>query len=106
MFRSIVAVAMLATASFAVASASHAGYDAPAWSTDDPSMLAYNDGTTTGAYAEAEVEGQARLMIVDRNKGRVIYDDGRNDLFCVTGVYIAGYTWNGYPVYRRNMRCR
>jgi hypothetical protein len=45
-------------------------------------------------------------MIVNRNKGRVIYDDGRIDLFCATRVYIAGDNDWGRPIYRRNMRCR
>jgi len=106
MFRSIIAVAMFAAPSFAVIPASHAEYDAPGWSTDDQSAIAYNDNQASGGYADDQSAGQERLMIVDRNRGRVIYDDGRNDLFCVTGVYVAGYTWNGNPIYRRNMRCR
>ena len=63
-------------------------------------------GSVAGAAPEARIEGQDRLMIVNRNSGRVIYDDGRNDLFCSTRVYIAGYTDWGRPIYRRNMRCR
>ena len=105
MFRSIIAVAMFTAASFGAVPASHAEYDATAGS-GDQSAVAYNDNQAAGTYADDQSVGQERLMIVDRNRRRVIYDDGRNDLFCVTGVYIAGYTWNGYPIYRRNMRCR
>ena len=60
-------------------------------------------GNTTVAD---RMDAQEKLMIVNRNNGRVIYDDGRNDLFCSTRVYIAGYTDWGRPIYRRNMRCR
>ena len=45
-------------------------------------------------------------MIVNRNNGRVIYDDGRNDLFCSTHVYVAGYTDCGTSDLRSNMHCR
>jgi hypothetical protein len=53
-----------------------------------------------------QLDSNNRLMLIDRNTGRVIYDDGRNDLFCVTGIYIAGHTPSGRPIYRRNLRCR
>jgi hypothetical protein len=36
----------------------------------------------------------------------VIYDDGRNDLFCVTRVVFSSYDHYGRPHYRRTMRCR
>ena len=45
-------------------------------------------------------------MIVNGNSGRVIYDDGRNDLFCVTRRYTVGYDQYGRRIMRRNMRCR
>ena len=106
MFRSIIAVAMLATASFAFVPASHAEYDATAWSSEDQSTVSYNGNQTSGSSAGDHSVGQDRLMIDDRNTGRVIYDDGRNDLFCVTGVYVVGYTWDGRRIYRRHMRCR
>jgi hypothetical protein len=93
---------MLATASFAFVPAAHAEYDAP--SSEGQAAASYIADQTVGA--EDQTAGQDRLLIFDRNKRRVIYDDGRNDLFCATGVYVAGYTWNGYPIYRRNMRCR
>lgn len=66
------------------------------------------DRATTPAPSAATEPAAAedRLMIVNRNTGRVIYDDGRNDLFCSTRRYIAGYTDWGRPIYRRNMHCR
>ncbi len=46
-----------------------------------------------------------RLMIVDGATDRVIYDDGSDDLFCVTRVH----HWHdeyGYRHRHRTMRCR
>jgi len=46
-----------------------------------------------------------RLVIVDGATDQVIYDDGRDDLFCVTRVH----HWrdeDGYRHRRRTMRCR
>ena len=54
----------------------------------------------------ANAEDANRLMIVNGNTGRVLYDDGRDDLFCVTRQYVAGYTWSGRRVVRRTLRCR
>ena len=51
-----------------------------------------------------DAQDNDRLMIVKDH--RVIYDDGRNDLFCVSRVVVAGYTAYGRPIYRRNMHCR
>lgn len=56
--------------------------------------------------ASAQSQGNERLLIVNGNTGRVVYDDGRDDLFCVTRRYVAYYTYHGRPVYRRTMRCR
>jgi hypothetical protein len=64
------------------------------------------DPVAGSTSATAPDQASERLMIVNRNNGRVIYDDGRNDLFCATRVYIAGYSDWGRPIYRRNMRCR
>ena len=47
-----------------------------------------------------------RLMIVNGSSGHVVYDDGRNDLYCVTRRHVAGYNQYGHRVYRRNMHCR
>ncbi len=55
--------------------------------------------------AEAK-EAQDKLMIINGNTGRVIYDDGRDDLFCVTRRYVVRYNYWGRPIHRRTMRCR
>lgn len=47
-----------------------------------------------------------RLLIVNGQNGRVIYDDGRDDLFCVTRKVIIGYNEFGEPIRKRVMRCR
>lgn len=57
------------------------------------------------ANVQAE-ELNNRLLIVNGNSGRVIYDDGRNDLFCVTRRRIVAHDDWGRPIYRRKMRCR
>ncbi len=56
--------------------------------------------------ARAEDAADNKLMIVNGHSGHVIYDDGRNDLFCVTRRHVVGYDDYGYRIYRRNMRCR
>ncbi len=56
--------------------------------------------------ARAGDAGHNRLPIVNGNSGHVIYDDGRNDLFCVTRRYVVAYDVEGRRIYRRNMRCR
>ncbi len=59
-------------------------------------------------YAAEEMSSQAdnKLLIVDRDRGRVIYDGGGNDLFCATQQVFVGYNYYGRPVYRRTMKCR
>jgi len=47
-----------------------------------------------------------RLLIVNGSSGRVVYDDGQNDLFCVTRRVIIGYNSYGNPIRRRTMYCR
>jgi hypothetical protein len=47
-----------------------------------------------------------RLLIVNGSSGHVIYDDGKDDLFCVTRKVIVGYNQWGYPIRKRSMRCR
>ena len=60
------------------------------------------------ARAEDAVQPTAdeRLLIVNGNTDQVIYDDGYNDLFCVTRVHVVGYNYWGHRIYRRSMRCR
>jgi hypothetical protein len=55
----------------------------------------------------AQADDPNRLLIVNGNTGKVIYDDGRNDLFCVIRRVAIGYNEHtGRPIYRRTMRCR
>ncbi len=51
-------------------------------------------------------ESNTRLMIINGDSGRVIYDDGRDDLFCVTRRYFVGWDYYGRRLYRRTMGCR
>ena len=53
-----------------------------------------------------EAKDNERLVIVNGNTHHVIYDDGRDDLFCVTRRIVVGYTDAGRPIVRRTMRCR
>jgi hypothetical protein len=66
-------------------------------------LLMQDNGNVTQAQ---DAQDNDRLLIVNGNNHHVIYDDGRNDLFCVTRVVVAGYTYYGRPVYRRTMSCR
>jgi hypothetical protein len=97
MFRTVITTATLALVSLAAASSSQAQVFPVA-----QDQIAASEEFTAQDQAAAE----ERLMIVNRNTGRVIYDDGRNDLFCATRLYVVGYTDWGRPIYRRNMRCR
>jgi D-alanyl-D-alanine carboxypeptidase len=56
--------------------------------------------------APASNESNNRLMIINGNSGRVIYDDGRDDMFCVTRRYFVGWDYYGRRLYRRTMGCR
>jgi len=58
-----------------------------------------------GGPSLAEEENN-RLLIVNGNSGHVIYDDGRDDLFCVTRRRVVGYNDYGRRIWRRTMRCR
>ncbi len=65
--------------------------------------------TSDSGYSAVAGRGSgadSRLMIVDGNRRRVIYDDGRNDLYCVTRRVTVGYDDYGRPVRRRTMNCR
>jgi hypothetical protein len=57
----------------------------------------------TSAHAE---KSNNRMLIVNGNNGHVIYDDGRDDLYCVTRKRFVGRDDWGRPIYRRKMRCR
>lgn len=71
-----------------------------------PSMAQSGSFEQFEEQAEPVGQGQDRLLIVNGNTGRVVYDDGRDDLFCVTRRVVAYYDHFGRPVHRRTMRCR
>jgi len=74
-----------------------------------PCLAGQDDGAGVrpeGGVSAPQPDGNNRLMIVNRNSGRVIYDDGRNDLFCVTWRRVVGRDEDGDRIYRRTMRCR
>jgi hypothetical protein len=56
--------------------------------------------------ADSTTSADDRLMIVNGNNGHVIYDDGKDDLFCVTRRVVVGYNEWGQPIRRRTMHCR
>ncbi len=53
--------------------------------------------------AQDEQDNDRMLIVKDQ---LVVYDDGRNDLFCRSPVVVADYTYSGPPIYHRTMRCR
>jgi hypothetical protein len=56
--------------------------------------------------ADGDADAASRLMIVNGHTGRVIYDDGYDDLFCVTRRIVIGYDDYDRPIFRRTLRCR
>lgn len=58
------------------------------------------------AQTAGQKEANDKLMIVNGNSGHVIYDDGRDDMYCVTRRHIIGYDRYGNAVRSRSMRCR
>jgi hypothetical protein len=58
------------------------------------------------AASHAASASDNRLLVVNGNTGHVIYDDGHDDLFCVTRRVVVGYTEQGRRIVRRTMRCR
>jgi hypothetical protein len=68
-------------------------------------VIAFIGSFGLSAAASAGEEND-RLLIVNGNTGRVIYDDGRDDLFCVTWRFVVGYDIDGHRITRRAMRCR
>jgi len=61
-------------------------------------------GLAAPAYADDGAADQ-RLLIINGNTHRVIYDDGHDDLICVTRWYVTR-DHCGCRVIRRSMRCR
>ena len=90
MFRTLLAAGAAAALLIGFANASQA-----------QTLLAQDDENITQAQ---DAQGDDRLLIVKDH--HVIYDDGRNDLFCVSRVVVAGYSYYGRPIYRRTMSCR
>jgi hypothetical protein len=59
------------------------------------------------AFAAEKKPGDDRLVIVNEKTGRVVYDDGRDDVFCTSKRVpvgyrrvFAGYDYYGNPRYR------
>jgi len=75
----------------------------------NPCLAGQNANTAPGAAGapgpQIDASGN-RLMIVNGNNGHVIYDDGRDDMFCVTRRHVIGWDDDGRRIYRRTMRCR
>ncbi len=67
-------------------------------------LLMQDDENITQVQEAQDTQDNDRLLIVKDH--HVIYDDHRNDLFCVSRVVVAGYTYYGRPIYRRTMSCR
>jgi hypothetical protein len=70
------------------------------------SLAGQNENSTSKPATQAANESNNRLMIINGNSGRVVYDDGRDDLFCVTRRYFVGWDYYGRRLYRRAMGCR
>ena len=66
----------------------------------------FPDAPEAGRSVGTGGSADGRLMIVNGNSGHVIYDDGRDDLYCVTRRVTVGYDYYGRPVRRRTMNCR
>jgi D-alanyl-D-alanine carboxypeptidase len=72
----------------------------------DPGLASQNENVARNAATPAPNENGYRLMIINGNSGRVIYDDGRDHVFCVTRRYFVGWDYYGRRLYRRTMGCR
>jgi hypothetical protein len=99
MIRTVIAAAAVAALAFSFANAAKA----QSLSVDQAEDEYMNETVAPGAD---QSESQDRLLIVNGNNGHVVYDDGRDDLFCVTRRFVAYYNYHGRPVYRRTIRCR
>jgi hypothetical protein len=60
-----------------------------------------NENVTSNAAAPASNKSNNRLMIINGNSGRVIYDDGRDDMFWVTVTSSDGITTAGASIAAR-----
>ncbi len=46
-----------------------------------------------------------RLMVINGNTGRVVYDDGHDDVVCIKRKKVVNYDWYGRPIYGRTVKC-
>lgn len=47
-----------------------------------------------------------RLLILNGDTGHLVYDDGQDDLFCVTRKVVVGYNEWGFPIRKAAVQCR
>lgn len=72
-----------------------------------PSFAGPNDAAAPPpAAATAHRDASNRLLIVDGHSGRVVYDDGYDNEFCVIRRHVIGWTWDGRRIIRRDLVCR
>ncbi|GGE24632.1 hypothetical protein GCM10011390_50080 [Aureimonas endophytica] len=84
-------------ATFATMPASHAEEGI-----DLPQVLEQIDAPSAVADASDEDD---RLMVINANTGRVVYDDGHDDVVCVKRNRVVGYDWYGRALYKRSVKC-
>jgi hypothetical protein len=76
--------------------------------TANPGLAGQNGNAVSNTATPAPQSDRPdnRLLIVNGNSGRVIYDDGHEDMFCVTRRYLIGWNDAGRRIYHRTMSCR
>jgi hypothetical protein len=47
-----------------------------------------------------------RLLILNGDTSHIVYDDGQDDLFCVTRKVVVGYNGWGFRIRKQTMHCR
>ncbi len=62
--------------------------------------------TSTAEAAPKSQTGKQSLVVVDGDRGRVVYDDGYDDTFCVFRRVIVWNRYLGDYVIRKRMVCR
>jgi hypothetical protein len=73
----------------------------------NPGFAGHNDtpAANTAAPAPQARGGDNQLIIVNDYSGRVVYDNGRDDMFCVTRRYFVGSDYYGRRIFRGAMAC-
>jgi hypothetical protein len=73
-----------------------------------PSLAGQKDTSVPNASGSMPPSASAdnRLMIVNGRTGRVIFDDGHDDQFCVIRRVMVGLNDDGRPIFRRTLHCR